>query len=182
MAVPFAALFPTFYPVDVVAVYTQDFRQIFRRARAIKATIKEEAKLMEHPVENGAIITDHRIILPVEIELSLILTRDQFQDTYREIRQIYLNSTLVIVNTKTGVYKNQIIQAMPHDEDPETFDIIALSLKLKQVQFAMARFGVAPKRAANTSTVDRGTQQGTPTPVTTLGNLGHFAGLGKPAI
>ncbi len=29
---------------------------------------------MEHPVESGIIITDHRIILPVEIELSLILT------------------------------------------------------------------------------------------------------------
>lgn len=152
---------------DVVAVFTQDFTQVFPRARAIKAVVKEEAKVMEHPVETGAIITDHRIILPVEIELSLILLAGDYADTYRQIRSYYLNSTLLVVQTRSGVYQNQMIQGMPHEEDPEQQNVLALALKMKQVQFATAVYGVVPRHPKNSKTVQRGVQQ--TKPATTVG-------------
>lgn len=158
-------LLPSF-AVDYVAVFDQDFNQLFRDARAIKATIKEEAKVMEHPVENGTIITDHRIILPVEIDLAMILLPDVYQDVYEQIRQYYFSSTLLTIQTKSGIYNNQLIAAMPHEEDPDQFDVITLALSLKQVQFVTAQYGVIPKQPKNNTTVKRGTQQAT-TPATT---------------
>ena len=149
--------------VDYVAVFTQDFTQLFTQARAIKATVKEQAKVMEHPVETGAIITDHRIILPVEIELSLILGSADYQSVYKAIRQYYLSSTLVVVQTRAGIYENQMIQSMPHEEDPAMYNVLSIALSLKQVQFVTAQFGIVPRAASNTTTTDRGTQQGTPT-------------------
>jgi hypothetical protein len=153
---------------DYVGVFDQNFNEVFPNARTLKATIKEEAKVMEHPVETGAIITDHRIILPVEIELSLIVEFDNREDTYKIIRQLYLASTLLIVQTNVGVYQNQLIASMPHDEDPDYFDAITIVLKLKQVQFTTAKYSVVPKSPRHASTVDRGTQQGTPTPRTSV--------------
>lgn len=151
---------------DYVAVFTQDFIQVFTRARAIKAVVKEQAKVMEHPIENGAIITDHRIILPVEIELSLILQSPDYQDVYKTIRQFYLNGTLLVVQTRSGIYENQLIASMPHEEDPSQYDALAIALSLKQAQFVTASFSAVPKNPHNTSTVQRGTQQPTtPTPV-----------------
>jgi len=78
-------LLPSF-AFDTVAVFNQDYEQLFRDARSIKAIVKEQAKVMEHPIETVAVITDHRIILPVEIELSLLLLSRSYQDTYKAIR------------------------------------------------------------------------------------------------
>ena len=145
---------------DQVAVYDQDFNQVFPLARSIKAVVKEEAKVMEHPLENGATITDHRVILPVEIELSMILPTPGYQDTYRQIRQYYLNATLLNVQTKSGVYYNQLIAAIPHEENPDLYDAISLALTLKEAQFATTTYNFNPKNTKQSSEVSRGAQQG----------------------
>jgi hypothetical protein len=156
-----ANLLPSF-SMDYVGVFDQNYNQIFKEARAIKATVKETAKVMEHPVESGIIITDHRIILPVEIELSLILTSETYQDIYKTIRQYYTNGTLLVVQTRSDIYDNQIIESMPHEEDPTQYDVLTLALSLKQVQFVTVQYGVTPKNNSNNNTQKRGTQQGTP--------------------
>lgn len=155
-----ASFLPSFGS-DTVAIFDQAYQQLFQNARAIKATVKEEAKLMEHPVETGATIVDHRIILPVEIELALILTSNDYQNTYNQIRDYYYNGTLLTIQTKSGIYTDQLIQSMPHEEDPSQYDVLTLILNTKQVIFVTAQYGTTPKNAANKNTVDRGTQQGT---------------------
>jgi hypothetical protein len=156
--------------VDYVAVFDSNFNQVFRQARAIKAIVKEQAKLMEHPVETGAVITDHRVILPVEIELSMVLQAPDYQDVYRAIRSYYFNGTVLMVQTRSGIYENQIISSMPHQEDPDQYNALTLALSLKQVQFVTASTAVVPRDSTNATTVNRGTQQATtaPTASTTL--------------
>ena len=149
------------FNVDTVAVFTQEYTQIFRDARPIKAVIKENSKLMEHPIENGAIVTDHRIIMPVEIELSMILTPQNYRQTYEQIKQYYLEGTLLIVQSRSGIYLNQVIQEMPHEEDTTIFDTIALALSLKQVQMVTAQYTTTPRNPKNNGTVNRGAQQTT---------------------
>ena len=151
----------SFLARDTVAVFTSEFVQIFRGARAIKAVVKEQAKVMEHPVESGAVITDHRIIMPVEIELSLILTPATYKETYEDIRQYYLESTLIIIQTRSGIYLNQMINSMPHEEDTNLFNTITLTLGLKQVQFVTAEFTTTPRNPKDTSSIQRGAQQPT---------------------
>lgn len=149
---------------DYVAVLDQNLKQVFVNARILKAQVKEESKVMESPTETGTIISDHVIHLPVEIELSIIINAENLSDTYKAIRQLYLSSTLLIVQTRAGVYKNQLIQSMPNEEDPDYYGSLTIALKLKQIQFTTAKYAVLPKRAKHTSTVDRGTQQGTIAP------------------
>lgn len=154
-------LLPSF-ATDVVAVFTQDYTQVFREARAIKAVVKEQSKVMEHPVESGAVITDHRIILPTEIDLSLILSSVNYQSVYNVIKQYYLNATLLVVQTRSGVYTNQLITALPHEEDPTMYAALTVALSLKQVIIVTAQYGVVPKNPKNNNRVNRGIQQGKP--------------------
>lgn len=148
---------------DVVAVFDNNFNQVFVNGRPIKAMVNEDSKVMEHPVETGATITDHSIILPVEIELSLILKKEEYRNTYQQIKRLFKERTLLTVQTKTDSYQNMLIQKIPHDEDPELFDVIALAISLKEVQFVTAIFGTLPAskvaNKANASTVDKGEQQ-----------------------
>jgi len=150
------------FAADSVAVFTQDFDQVFKSARALKAVIKENSRVMDHPLENGSMITDHRIILPIEIELTLILSSLDYQDVYKTIKQFYTNGTLLIVQTKSDIYENQLISAMPHEEDPEQYNVLPVILTLRQVQFAQPEYGVVPKAPKNSSNVDRGVVQSSP--------------------
>lgn len=145
--------------VEYVGVYTPKFVQVFPNARPLKVVVKLISKLMEHPVENGATITDHRVIQPIEIEMSVMLNSADYQEVYKDIRQYYLNATLLTVQTRSAVYSNMLIQQLPHEEDPEQFSAIPVAITFKQVLFAMTKFGVVPKKKVNTSTVNRGTQQ-----------------------
>lgn len=147
---------------DEVGVFTQNFTQVFPRARIIRASIEEPSKTMEHPLETGAVITDHRIIQPIRIELSTILQASDYKSTYRQIKQLFLNGTLLLVQTKSSVYRNQLIAEMPHEEDPSMFDALAVAIKLKEAQFVSAQFGIVPQNPKDSASVDRGQVQPKP--------------------
>jgi len=165
---------------DVVGIYTPDFQQVFSSARPLKAVVRPETKLMEHPVETGATTTDFIIWKPIEIELSLLLLPGTYRDVYQTITQLYLSAKLLIVQTKTAVYQNQIIAAIPHEENPDVFDAVTLALKLREIQFANTLVGstnMAPRKPADSNTVDRGTQQGQPSKVASS-DLATIFGVG----
>lgn len=149
--------------MEVVGIFDANFRQLFDKAIPIKATVKEESKLMTHPVETGASITDHKVVLPVEIELSLIITGKDFKSVYERIKQTYLAGTSLSVQTRTGVYNNQVIQSIPHDEDTTMVDAVTIAMKLSEVIYVTAQYDKLPPRKVKhkekSSTVDRGEQQ-----------------------
>lgn len=149
--------------VDVVGVFDSGFNQLFPDARAIKASIKEDAKTMEHPIEDGEVITDYRIINPVEINLSLILRPETVEDTYKLIKSYFLGEELLTVQTKVDVYSNMVVQAMPHEEDSALQNTITLAFSVKEAIIVEAQFGQLPPtsvaKKGDSSTVDRGQQE-----------------------
>lgn len=148
--------------VDVVGVYTQNYVQVFRNARPLKAFVRLDSQLPEHPLETGEVRVDHQIFRPIEIELPLITQTEAYREIYQEIRQLYQSNTLLIVQTKSDTYDNQLIQSLPHEENPDAFGQLLISLRLKQVIFFSATESVpVPKNPNNSATVDRGNQQPT---------------------
>ena len=152
------------YPVsassDVVGVF-DGFSQVFRDARPMKASVREEAKLMEHPVEDGSTVTDHMVVEAVEIELSMTLTPATYRETFKEIKDLFKQGKILNVQTKADSYANMVIQGLPHDEAPEIFDTVALSLKLKEITVVQAEFQAVykAKAPAQGKTDDRGEVQ-----------------------
>ena len=152
---------------DVVAVLDSGFNQVFGDAHPMKATVNETSKAMEHPVETGATITDHRIILPIEIELSLFLTSSNpaadYRSVYQQIKQLWQAATLLTVQTRTDSYSSMIITDMPHDEASDMFDAIMVAVKLKEVVFVSPQYGTLPPKAVankkHSSTVKSGEKQ-----------------------
>lgn len=142
--------------IDAVGVFNQQLVQVFPRARIVRVVVDEHAKVMEHPLETGATITDHRIIIPTRIEIYTILQAADYLSTYRQIKQFFLNSTLLSVQTKATVYNNQLISEIPHEEDPEFYDALQVVIKFRQVLFAGMRASISPQNPADNSTVQRG--------------------------
>ncbi|OJW21166.1 MAG: hypothetical protein BGO49_24440 [Planctomycetales bacterium 71-10] len=143
--------------VDVVAVY-DGFTQVFAEARPMKASVRETSRIMEHPAENGVIIADHHVINPVEVDLSLLIPVQFYGSTYAQIRQAFANATNLSVQTKTGVYLNMVIADMPHEENPDLYDAIAMLLRLKQVLLAPGASTYSPADPANLDLASGGLQ------------------------
>lgn len=145
---------------DVVAVLKSDLTQVFEQARAIKATVMRASKAMEHPLETGASVIDHRIILPVTVELSLLLTSADYRAVYQQVRDLFKSGELLTVQTRVDSYESMLIEKMPHDESPDMIDGVALALSLKEAQFVQAQFSALQvARPTDSNTVQRGQQQ-----------------------
>jgi hypothetical protein len=153
---------------DVVGIYDEEFRQLIPEGRPVKATVTEPAKLMEHPLEDGSVVTDHRIIQPTEIELSMIAD----YETYEVFSSIRAQAETIAVQTRSSTYLSMVIESISHDETTDVYDRMAIVLKLKHVEFVETQFQSLPPRSVapsgskgkrNASTVKRGEQTATET-------------------
>jgi hypothetical protein len=160
----FASSVLSMFGVDVVGVFDNTaYTQLFQSARPMKANVNRQLKIMDHPIESGAIISDFAIVLPVEIELSMLLTGDEYADMYKSILAYFETQTLVSVQLKSYTFANMLIQAMPHEETPEMFDVVPVALKLREVQLVQVQYqALSSSNVQDTtdqSTTQRGTQQ-----------------------
>lgn len=151
---------------DAVAVFDGNFNQLFMDARPIRARVGEDSTLFDHTIESGEIITDYSIILPIEIELSLIVEAESYRDMYQEIRDVYTNKTLVTVVTRTATYPDMVLGSMPHDEKPDMYDALPITLHFRQAQLVDLVPNFQPANPAQANTQTLGTQTSYPiTPV-----------------
>ncbi|TQI80000.1 hypothetical protein FHU10_5149 [Serratia fonticola] len=152
--------------MEVYGLYDGNFNLAFPDAISMKASVREEAKLMEHPMEDGATIADHRVILPVGIELVVFLPAESYKDSYNCLRQAFRGEELYTVHLATGIYSRMALQAMPHEETPDQSDAIAITLSLKEARIITTQYQALPpvkvKSPKDTCTVERGEQQPQP--------------------
>lgn len=174
--------------VDVVAILGPGFVPVFMAARPLSATVFEDAKLMEHPLETGSMIADHIVIEPLEIELPCIVRGElEYRNTYAAFRGAFLTGTLLTVVTRTGVYPSMVITSMPHDERPQSFDSIEMNVRLRHAVFVQPQSTeLTQEQTADpkqSSTTARGAQQTTQTNAakTTAAASGYEASGAGPA-
>lgn len=171
------ALIPTFGE-DVVAIFQQsetgDDTQVLEGAHLMQVDVGESATYFRHPLENGRNLADHRIIDPVSLELRVILVNESSilgailsgtldfettaRDIYTQMRGLFLGGTLLSIQTRTATYRDQILQAIPHEETSRIFDGVVFSVSSSEllVETAEATFG--PVDETDSDTVDRGKQ------------------------
>jgi len=141
--------------------------QVFTAARAMKVNLMPSSKLMDHPIEDGSLVTDFRIVNPKELELSVICTGKNWKTVYNQINTGYLNGELYTITTKSGVYPHMMMQAIPHDEVPDMFDVLAVSIKFREVMMAVTNYTKLPakqvKKPDDVSTTNRGAVSSTTT-------------------
>lgn len=151
---------------DVIAVLNSGFAQVFEKARAIKVNIGREAQAMKHPLETGAEVTDHRIIMPVTAELSMLLTSADYKAVYQQVSDLFKRGELLTVQTRVDSFPSMLITKMPHEETPEMLDGVALALTLEEAHFVQAQYSALPpkkvKKPKDSDTAKRGEQQPTP--------------------
>ena len=119
--------------IDTIAVFDSNFTQVFQSARPMRDEVKPRAKIMDHPLETGQIISDYKITLPTEIAIILFIPSDVYRDTYQEIWNLWQQSETLTVQTRVASYGNMIISEQPHEEKSDIYDAIIMTIRFRQV-------------------------------------------------
>lgn len=99
----------------------------------IDAEVTETCRLAEHPLENGRVRADNKIIMPTEIVVKIALPAEQYEDIWNHIKELKDKNTMIWVQTKNEIYKNMQIIAMPFSLNVNNVSRITFSLRLKEV-------------------------------------------------
>ena len=162
---------------DIIAVFDSNFNQVISNARPLRDEVIPRAKLMDHPLESGQVVTDYKITLPLEISIQFFVTANYYRDTYQQIWNLWQTSELLTVATRVGSFGNMIISEQPHEETPEKFDGITMQIRFRQVQTPAQAQGFAPANSTQADTQTVGQQTGTTTalPSNSSGTTGAAA-------
>lgn len=106
------------------------------KAQPMKAFIRRETQGFTHPLEDSTTLIDHRIILPITINIPFLISRDYNNTLYEEIEQFFNSGEVVQVYTKARKNNNLYISAIPHEEVPDKFDSIVVDVTFTEIQVA----------------------------------------------
>lgn len=149
-----------------VEVYNERFDTPFEGAFYMDASVVNSSKVMTHPVANGTVIADHRIIEPVKISLSVVLDRDNYTNVHGRLMASFAKGETFTISTRTKVYPSMIMSKIPEEQTPRMSDTVSMKIEFTEVMVAVARINTLPladvSSASDASTVNRG--QVTPKP------------------
>lgn len=148
---------------DVIGVYDSNFTPLFVDANYIKASVSDTSQLFTHPLEKGSTIADYKIDNPIEINLQIMLLGSSYKNTYKALKKIKTDSTALTIQTRTDVYNNMYVIALPYEEDNTISEGIKLVVGLEQATFEnpnATRTEIDPRYARDSKTIEKGNIQG----------------------
>lgn len=149
----------------VVAIISPKTGEVlFEGLEIMKANVNASSKIMDHPLENGSPVSDYLISLPIEMDLLLVVAPDDFGGIYSRLQAMRKAGYLLTVRTNAKTYGNLIIASAPHEETPEVFGMLTLTVKLREVQRVTVNYqALQPtqvEKPTDQSTVKTGEKQG----------------------
>lgn len=124
---------------------------------------EEPSKLCEHPIENGSVITDHKILEPRRGTLTIAMPAYLQEIVIKELREYHKKSTPLSVHDVADIYNNMIITNIPHTTDVKTADRLVFTVDMKEVVIVDPQYVALDlkqvKNAKNASTVKKGIKQ-----------------------
>ena len=129
----------------------------------IDAEITENCKLAEHPLENGKVRADNKIMMPTEITVRIALPATQYKDVWDRIKDLKKNNSMIWVQTKNEIYKNMQIIAIPFSLNVNNVSRVTFSLRLREVLVSQTYAIATTAGVADSDTYSIGEVVGTET-------------------
>lgn len=149
---------------------------------------EDDVILTDHPVEQGATISDHAYKLPAQVVVTYVWSGGSKQNTigdatflstiYQKIVQLEVNRTLFQLFTGKRAYQNMVITSIAETTDKTTENLLQLRITCREVLIATTQIaqvsGAAQQALPNKTApiVNQGNVNLTPAP--------NFNNLGNP--
>jgi hypothetical protein len=162
---------------------------------AIEEVHRDEVAITDHPVEQGAAISDHAFKMPAELIIRygwsesrdiLDIIQDgglvSVDDVYRQLLDMQEQRQPFDVITKRRAYKNMLIRSLQVVTDQKTNNILMVQAALRQVLIVQVTTVQVPPKTAQAypvdtaPPVDAGVKQAKPVNESILYKAGSISG------
>lgn len=136
-------------------------REVLTGLEIYKLNGEVTAKMFEHPIETGAVITDHRILNPNTVSIQAYIAIND-TGTLNELNYYYLTDTPLKIRAGNNVIKNAYLDTEPYEISGSSLDKTLYSISFKEGQeITPVYVGLSKaRRASNASRVNSGQKQG----------------------
>lgn len=99
----------------------------------IEETHSDEMEITQHPVQQGAAISDHAYKKPMTLKMSVLFGKDDINITYQKLLEMQDKAQLIDVITGKRSYKNMILKSLSVTTNKETNSILKVEAELVEV-------------------------------------------------
>lgn len=105
----------------------------FYHTSPLELSIEQTSKLCTQPVENGALITEHKVKMPKTVTCSIAMPNFLAGKVINEMQEYFNNSKKIIIQCVAGTYMNMVLESMPTKMDNSNVDRPIYSVTFKEV-------------------------------------------------
>ena len=99
----------------------------------VEETHSDEMEITQHPVQQGAAISDHAYKKPMSLKMSVMFGKDDIDITYRKLLDLQNKAQPVDVVTGKRSYKNMMIRSLSVTTNKDTNSILKVEAELIEV-------------------------------------------------
>lgn len=130
----------------------------------VKETHRDDMTITNHPVEKGAVITDHAFKNPAQLTIEAGWSARGYSsgglplglnDLYTSLLGVQQAATLLAVQTGKRLYENMLIRSLATETDEKTANVLMLTVQLQEiilVETLETKMPAAAVRASQAST------------------------------
>jgi hypothetical protein len=134
----------------------------------------DDLEITQHPIQDGASITDHAFLKPAELSLSIVFSAQQapLPETYANLLALQASRVPFQVITGKRTYKNMLFRSLGCTTDLTTENLLSISATLQEVLLVnVETITVAPRAKQKNPGVTAATSTTGEKQVQTLDNL-----------
>lgn len=140
----------------------ENLTEVLTGLQVSRIAFEDNAKVFEHPIETGVVITDHEIFEPKKIVIQAYISNDD-ETTLTELEQLYLSGSPLKIRAGNKIIEKALIASKPFEINGAIFDKTLYNIALKEYLEVTPTYSKMPPRKvqkkANASRVNSGVKQ-----------------------
>lgn len=142
----------------------EDLKEVLSGLKIVRIALEDNAKIFEHPLETGAVITDHIIYNPKNVAIQAYISNDD-EETLLELDTLYLSGASLKIQAGNKIIDKVVIAGNPNEITGTVFDKTLYSINFKETQEVTPAYTAytaskkSTKAASSAPRVNYGTKQ-----------------------
>jgi len=120
----------------------------FNATLTIEEVATDELEITQHPVQQGAAITDHAYMKPATVNVKIVFSDEDapLAETYEKMRQLQASREPFDVVTGKRSYKNMLFKSLGQTNDMRTEFVLSINATLQEVFITALEVVSVPER------------------------------------
>lgn len=161
-----------FNPTQTTTIIPKRMIGSFTAFLTIEETASDDLEITQHPVQQGATITDHAYMKPASLQVRIMFdsSTGTLPEIYEKLRKLQSQAIPFDVVTGKRAYKNMLLKSLGQTTDAQTENVLSISCEFQEIFIVQIETTSVPARAVQRrpgttgATENAGQKAATPAP------------------